>query len=260
MNTEKYILDFLEGNSQINYNWVIYFLGIVLVLLWVFYIFWVWSDSSQRSSNIFFRLGSLLLVALFNFIGLAVYLVIRPRYTIEQIYWMDLERRYLIFETAELRDCNNCGFQLRPDFNVCPQCGHDIKVECESCKEMINKNWKFCPYCSTQARDRRAAVEVLSEEVMEKSVEESVQEAVQHVEQKKNRYARQTSIVASIGHWVIEKTMMIGKAVDTAIKKIFSPRKRVEVRTQTELNGKVVIDTGFTKKKKKKKKKRSRRR
>ncbi|WKZ31341.1 MAG: zinc ribbon domain-containing protein [Candidatus Dojkabacteria bacterium] len=263
MDFEQFLLGFLEGNAQVNYNALIYTIGVGLVLLWVFYIFWVWNDASQRSTNLFFRIGSLLLVTLLSYIGLIIYLVIRPKFTIEQIYWMDLERRYLIFETADLRDCVSCGYQLRPEFNSCPQCGNAINVPCEQCNEMINRYWKFCPYCAFQARDRRAPVEeVISQEVMEKSIEESAQEAVEHVESKKARYARQTSIAASIGNWVIAKVMVVGKMVDRFMRRTFGMRKRpaavAEAKEATELNGRVVIDTQFTKSKKKKDKRKKR--
>lgn len=271
MDFEQLLLGFLEGNSQVNYNGLIYGVIGVLVILWVFYIFWVWNDASMRSTSFIFRFFSLLLVALFNYLGLIVYLVIRPKFTIEQIYWMDLERRYLIYETADLRDCNSCGFQLRPDFNSCPQCGTQINVACEQCNEMISKHWKFCPYCNFQARDRRASVEeVMSSEVMEKSIEESVQDAVEHVESKKNRYARQSGLATSLGNWVIVKTMAFGKAIDGFMRKTFTLKKKsnqLEPRNEgingKELSGTVVIDTTFTKqqrKKDKKKRKKKRRR
>ncbi|XEO79287.1 hypothetical protein WKT22_04331 [Candidatus Lokiarchaeum ossiferum] len=43
--------------------------------------------------------------------------------------------------------CNNCGYDLKTDFEICPQCG-DIKIKkCRKCHQLISNEWDICPYC-----------------------------------------------------------------------------------------------------------------
>jgi len=121
--------------------------AILMTVFWVLVVGWVWNDILERTGNRYLRLLSAFLVIVFGPAGLAIYLLVRPRDTIEEIYWEDLEKRYLIYETSELRDCPKCGYQLNPGFINCPRCGHSVKERCSQCAVYIEKEWGFCPYC-----------------------------------------------------------------------------------------------------------------
>lgn len=147
MNIEKFVLDFLEGVSTLNFNTISRYLGISLLVFWVVVVWWVWSDARERSSNVFFAIFSALLVLILNILGLVIYLIIRPKTTADEDYWSELERRYLKYETADLEDCPNCGLQLQPGFVFCPECKEEVKIKCPSCEVLIDKNWKNCAFC-----------------------------------------------------------------------------------------------------------------
>ena len=43
--------------------------------------------------------------------------------------------------------CSKCGFDLKTDFDLCPQCG-DVKTKkCRKCHQSISTDWDLCPYC-----------------------------------------------------------------------------------------------------------------
>ena len=150
MNFENFVLGILDSSANFNFNAAIRGFLISLAVIWLFVVVWVWMDSGERSRNIFFRILSVILVLFLNMLGLIIYLLMRPKDTVENLYWSDLERRFLLYETSELGDCENCGLQLRPGFNVCPECSYPVNVECPTCKQLIDKHWNYCPYCSTK--------------------------------------------------------------------------------------------------------------
>ena len=145
--SEDLILNTLDAISHVNFVLVLKVLAIVVILFWVFVTIWVVNDAKARSSSIIFVIISAWLVLFFNVFGLIIYFIIRPQTTVEESRWAELEHKYLEFETAGLMSCPKCNFSLQPDFNICPQCGFEVKVECSNCESYIYKDWEFCPYC-----------------------------------------------------------------------------------------------------------------
>jgi hypothetical protein len=116
------------GNIDFRIVWQIFLYG--LAVFWFVVLYWVWLDSGDRTSNKASKISYVLLVASFEHNWFLIYLIIRPGQTIEEIYWADLERRYLKYETAELGDCPKCGRQLYPGYTFCPNCRNKIKRKC----------------------------------------------------------------------------------------------------------------------------------
>jgi len=154
-------------------------------------------------------------------------LIIRPKQSIEEIYWADMERRYLKYETSELGDCPKCRYELQPGFVKCPQCGEELKVQCECCKVYISKNWKYCPYCGDQ-RLLRAMPNIqapISQAVMQQSIQETKQIAAEAVEGKKTRYATRTGFF----NWLFTHfPRMIGEKFKSMVVGM-KPKKKVVV-------------------------------
>lgn len=190
MNYEKFVLDMLEGVGTLDFDTIIRGLGILYIIFWVVVLGWVWIDSGDRTSNIFIRLFSVLIVGALNIVGLIIYLFVRPKRSVEEIYWADLERRYLKFETSELGDCPSCGFQLQPGFVNCPECSYVLKVKCVDCEVLIDKDWKNCAYCGTKNEDyKRGMEDEVDREEMDEKIRATKEEASETVEAKKTRYA-----------------------------------------------------------------------
>jgi hypothetical protein len=201
---EEFILNLLESIGDIDFSfvWQIFFYG--LIVFWLVVLYWVWLDSGDRTSNKIVRCSYVLLVAVLNVIGLIIYLIIRPGQTIEEIYWADLERRYLKYETAELGDCPQCGRQLFPGYTFCPNCRYKIKRRCKNCQVFIDKKNKFCPHCGQEVKKRRSPEEASpSKEVMEEQIKATKEEAADAVESKKTRYSRKGGFVVRVGESMV---------------------------------------------------------
>lgn len=199
---EKAILGFFEGLTKIDFNFVWTLLGVVLAIFWFVVLYWVWLDSGDRTSSTLARVGYVLLATLLFIPGLIIYLLIRPPQTIEEIYWADLERRYLKYETSELGDCPKCGTQLYPGFTYCPNCRLILKVKCPDCGIEMDQNYKYCPSCGgTMKKNAELPVEeeVPTREVMEEQIQASKDEAVETVNSKRVRYIEQGGIAERIG-------------------------------------------------------------
>ncbi len=158
MNLEELIINIFEGVVKIDFDMVIRILITALVIIWLLVVWNVWKDISRRTDNLFFQIACVLLVLFGNILGYFIYLMIRPEEYVGDDFWQDLERRYLLYETRDLQDCEKCEYALEPGFVNCPRCGHDIKKKCPGCEVMIDKNWIFCAYCAHE--DKSSATEI----------------------------------------------------------------------------------------------------
>jgi hypothetical protein len=225
-----------------------------LGLFWLVVVYWVWLDSGERTSNRNTRLLYILLVITLNVIGWIIYLIIRPSQTIEEIYWSDLERRYLKYETAELGDCPRCGTQLYPGYTFCPSCRYQLKRKCTQCDVYIDRKNKHCPYCGKEMRKRVSPdQESPSQEVMEKQIQATKDEATEIVETKKTRYTIQKDFSVKVGDTILKVFGNIKEGFNNVFAKAKDTTNTLVVKAkEVKVNG----DSNNKKRKNKKKKKR----
>ncbi len=229
---EDFILDLLEdiGNIDFRFVWQIFFYA--LIVFWFVVLYWVWLDSGDRTSSKVVRFSYVLLVAALNIIGLLIYLIIRPGQTIEEIYWADLERRYLKYETAELGDCPKCGRQLFPGYTFCPNCRYKLKRKCNRCQVFVDKKDKFCPHCGNEMKKRRSPEETSpTKEVMEEQVRATKEEATEVVESKKTRYSTKGGLAVKVGESIVGGYKIIYKK----LKNLFIETKETVIPSETEV-------------------------
>ncbi len=97
-----------------------------LIFLWFLLPSWVYLDAKGRGMQSPVRWAILTLVSLF--IGLAVYLILRP-------------------EEGVKGTCSNCGRAINAE-KFCPYCGtpaiHDF---CPNCGYPVRAEWTYCPNC-----------------------------------------------------------------------------------------------------------------
>lgn len=202
---ETVLLNFLNTVGNINFLTVGLIILAIFVIFWLVVLDWVWLDSGERTTNNATRVCYLLLVLVFNILGWIIYLIIRPSQTIEQIYWSDLERRYLKFETLELGDCPKCGVQLYPGYLFCPKCGTELKIKCSKCSAYVEKNDAYCPNCGEKLEKTDTQKEVIpTKEVMEQQIEAIHQEAVQAVDSSQVKYSvKKRGMTVKLGEAII---------------------------------------------------------
>jgi DNA-directed RNA polymerase subunit RPC12/RpoP len=246
MNLEDIILDFFDFVGNIDFNMFGTLFVVALVVFWLVIIGWVWVDSSERTSKKGLKIGYILLVIFFNIFGLIIYLIIRPSETIEEIYWEDLERRYLKYETSELGDCPRCGSQLYPGYVFCTNCGYRLKVKCPQCGVLIDKDHVFCEYCGFKIKERATVQEEHpTVKVMEEQITATKREAEKTVESRMTKYKTGNSFVVKLGNSIVSSVSKLGGK---------KKEKDEEQVVQESKNQQKNVQSSKQKKKKKKKK------
>jgi predicted RNA-binding Zn-ribbon protein involved in translation (DUF1610 family) len=160
---EDFILDSVTFIGNIDFSFVLRMFFYIYLFFWIMVVIWVWYDASERSSNVPFKVFSVVITLLFNVFGLLIYLLVRPADSYEERYLNELEKKYLQLETAGITECPACNFDIEPSFVVCPKCGEPVKVKCDNCQEYIDSHWGFCAYCGIE----RVIPEVLKKEYSE---------------------------------------------------------------------------------------------
>ena len=131
-------------------TWVVAIIGGLLAAFWVGLIIWTWRDIRSRSADIFAALLAVLLVAVFNVIGLLIYILVRPKQTLAEQYDRALEEEILLQELEQSPTCHNCGRPVKPDWQYCPYCEAELKHPCPQCGYLLEPEWKRCPQCGAR--------------------------------------------------------------------------------------------------------------
>src|SRR5207237_9773020 len=122
------------------------FLVAFLVIFWISLIVWTFRDIRARTQDFMLQIAATLLVAIFFIGGLFIYLILRPRQTLAEIYERQLEEESLLAEMTERQTCNNCHARVESDFQICPSCGQKLKRPCPKCERPLELRWGYCPY------------------------------------------------------------------------------------------------------------------
>lgn len=121
--------------------------GAYLVVLWFALIVWTFRDIEGRSRSVFTQVFSTLLSVLFFVPGVLVYLLLRPKETLDQAFQRSLEEEYLLQDLEELPHCPSCHRYVEDDFVLCPHCHAQLREACANCERLVDLRWPLCPYC-----------------------------------------------------------------------------------------------------------------
>ena len=124
-----------------------------LVVLYLAIIYWTVQDMHSRAESPVWALLAGILVTVFPILGLFVYLLIRPKETLADVYEHSLAQESLLADVEKNQICPGCKQKVEPDFMVCPTCRTHLKRVCAYCSRLLNPRWTVCPYC---ARDLEA--------------------------------------------------------------------------------------------------------
>lgn len=123
------------------------FLFAFLAVFWASLIIWTWRDIRSRSQDVVLQIAATLLVTVFFVGGLFIYLILRPRQTLAELYERQLEEESLLAEMTERPTCPTCHYRVEADFQVCPSCGTKLRRPCPRCEHLLELKWNVCPYC-----------------------------------------------------------------------------------------------------------------
>jgi len=124
--------------------------GGVLVALFGGMAIWTFRDIRARSRDILAQILATLLVLVLPVVGLVVYLMLRPRETLEEAYEHSLEQEALLQAIEEAEECPGCGQKVDGSFLYCPDCHTRLKKACPQCGRALRLRWSLCPYCGAR--------------------------------------------------------------------------------------------------------------
>jgi|GEM_PF-1627893 len=119
----------------------------LLILFWASLIIWTYRDIRDRTRDLSLQVVSVFLVMAFSLFGLLLYLVLRPRETLEEAYNRSLEEEALLRDIGEETACPSCRRFVEKDFIYCPYCRSQLREECARCGRALSFSWAACPTC-----------------------------------------------------------------------------------------------------------------
>jgi RNA polymerase subunit RPABC4/transcription elongation factor Spt4 len=123
------------------------FFAAFVAIFWISLVFWTWRDVRSRTQDVILQITATLLVAVFSLGGLFIYLIVRPRQTLAELYERQLEEESLLAEMTERQTCPTCHYRVEGEFQVCPSCGTKLRRPCPRCDHLLELKWNVCPYC-----------------------------------------------------------------------------------------------------------------
>ncbi len=123
--------------------------GAYLLALWFALVVWTYRDITSRSTNAFTQIFSTLVVVLFFVPGAIIYLILRPRETLDEAFQRSMEEEYLLQDLDDYPLCPACRRAVRDDFVFCPHCSSELRHACTTCHRLVDMRWEVCPYCGS---------------------------------------------------------------------------------------------------------------
>ncbi|MBE0610570.1 MAG: zinc ribbon domain-containing protein [Dehalococcoidia bacterium] len=142
------------GSWEATAKFVVAVLAIYLAAIWVALVFWTYRDIRQRTRDPILQTVAVLLVLIFFLPGHWVYLIVRPRFTLTELYERSLEEESLLQELEDQKACPTCKRRVVDDYLICPSCRTQLKEPCRQCSKPLSYAWVACPYCGLEKPPR----------------------------------------------------------------------------------------------------------
>jgi hypothetical protein len=127
---------------------------IFLAVFWIAIVFWTYRDIRQRTRDPVLQTAAVILVLIFNYPGHWIYLIVRPRQTLSELYERSLEEEALLQELEDQKACPTCKRRVKDEYLVCPSCRTQLKEACRQCTKPLSYAWVACPYCGLEKPPR----------------------------------------------------------------------------------------------------------
>ncbi len=122
---------------------------IFLIALDLAMIFWTFKDARRRIEDPVIVAVCVATAALFPFVGVLIYLILRPPEYLADVRERELEIRAMERRLGADQACPYCRNPAEPSFLACPYCGTKLKNACRRCKTPLDPAWRLCPHCET---------------------------------------------------------------------------------------------------------------
>src|ERR671916_1685501 len=112
--------------------------GAYTVALWFALVVWTFRDIESRSRSVIAQIFSTLVVVLFFVPGVLIYLILRPKQTLDEAFARSLEEEYLLQDLEDLSLCPTCHRPVRDEFVVCPACYTELRRAFPACAPLVH--------------------------------------------------------------------------------------------------------------------------
>jgi RNA polymerase subunit RPABC4/transcription elongation factor Spt4 len=129
--------------------------GALTAAFWLSLVIWAFRDMRLRSRDPFAQILAALLVAAIPFVGIVIYLILRPPETLAERYERALEEEALLQEIEERPRCHKCSRIVDETWALCPSCHSELKKPCTTCYALLELSWTRCPHCTAEQPRKR---------------------------------------------------------------------------------------------------------
>lgn len=129
--------------------------GAYLIATWFVLIVWTYRDIESRSKNVVTQVASTLLAVFFWIPGALLYMMLRPKETLDEAYQKSLEEEYLLQDLQEVPLCPNCNHFVQDEWQICPHCNTQLREGCHNCGRLVDLRWDICPYCGVEQHEHQ---------------------------------------------------------------------------------------------------------
>ena len=124
-------------------------LGAFLFAFWIAMGIWTFNDIRSRTRD-WLAIGlACLLSLIFPLVGLILYMMIRPKDTLADVYDRALEEEAILRELEETVTCHDCGVPVKGEWVFCPNCHAQQQYACNNCGTLVRQEWDICVACGT---------------------------------------------------------------------------------------------------------------
>jgi RNA polymerase subunit RPABC4/transcription elongation factor Spt4 len=124
-------------------------IGAFLFAFWIAMGIWAFHDIRQRTRDWLVIILAVALVLIFPLIGLILYMMIRPKATLADVYDRALEEEALLRELEQTAACHNCGVPVKEGWVYCPNCHNQLQHSCPTCGNLVRNEWEICVFCGS---------------------------------------------------------------------------------------------------------------
>lgn len=142
------------GSWEATVKYAVAITVLYLAAIWLTLVFWTYRDIRQRTRDPILQTAAVLLVLVFFLPGHWLYLIVRPRCTLAEMYERSLEEEALLQELEDQKACPTCKRRVQDDYLICPSCRSQLKESCRSCTKPLSYAWLACPYCGLEKPPR----------------------------------------------------------------------------------------------------------
>ena len=127
---------------------------VYVVMLWLGTAYWAFRDMQARTENPIYPYFAAALIIFFTpllfVFAVVLYLIVRPRETLAEVYERSLAEESLLAEVEKNELCPVCRDRVDAEWLVCPNCRTRLHRVCPSCNRLADPTWPLCAYCGRE--------------------------------------------------------------------------------------------------------------